>query len=181
MKDSVKLGAAVAGGYLLGRTKKGKAAIGLALWLSGKRIGNSREALTRLAASPELARLAAQVRGPLLEAAQRAVTATIESRTTALADSLQQRTERLIDGTVTAVRDAPPQEPPVRRTRSGRVPTARRDADAGRADEPADDTARPEPAAEARTAEPADDAARPGRPRQARPRRRAPRRAADGV
>ena len=63
-KDSVKLGAAVVGGYLLGRTKKGKTAIGLALWLSGKRMDNSREAFMRLATSPELGKLTAQVRGP---------------------------------------------------------------------------------------------------------------------
>lgn len=171
MKDSVKLGAAVAGGYLLGRTKKGKAAIGLALWLSGKRIGSSREVLARLAASPELARLTAQVRGPLLEAAQRAVTATIESRTTTLADSLQQRTARLIDGTVTAVRDADPEERPATRTRPGRAPKTGRDTDAVRADDRADAV---------RADEPTGDRARPESPRQARPRsgpaRRAPRR-----
>ncbi|GAA1811791.1 hypothetical protein HC028_05595 [Planosporangium flavigriseum] len=97
MRDSAKLTAAVVGGYLLGRTKKGKTAIGLALWLSGNRLGNPRAAITTLATSPEVAKLAAQVRGPLLAAAQRAVAATIESRTTALADSLHQRTSQLIE------------------------------------------------------------------------------------
>lgn len=105
MKDSVKIGTAVVGGYVLGRTKKGKLAIGLALWLSGNRMTNSREALLRLAASPELGKLTAQLRGPLLGAAQRALTATVESRTAALADSLQQRTSQLL-----AVRDAGTEE-----------------------------------------------------------------------
>ena len=36
MSDAVKIGSAIAGGYLLGRTKKAKKAIGLAMWLAGK-------------------------------------------------------------------------------------------------------------------------------------------------
>ena len=35
MDDRVKIGAAVVGGYVLGRTKKGRAAIRLAMWLAG--------------------------------------------------------------------------------------------------------------------------------------------------
>jgi hypothetical protein len=131
VKDSVKLGAAVVGGYLLGRTKKGKAAIGLALWLSGKRMDNSRDALMRLATSPELAKLTAQVRGPLLAAAGRAVTATIESRTTALADSLQQRTSQLLpasgSGADERVDDAGREDRADSRSRSGKARKAKRD------------------------------------------------------
>lgn len=97
MNDTVKLGAAVAGGYLLGRTRKGKAAIGLALWLAGRRrsFGSPGGGLSRLLSTPEIGQLTAQLRGPLLGAAQRAVTSTIESRAGSLADSLRDRTARL--------------------------------------------------------------------------------------
>ena len=37
MQDTTKFGLAALGGYVLGRTKKAKAAIGLALWLTGRR------------------------------------------------------------------------------------------------------------------------------------------------
>jgi hypothetical protein len=36
MQDTLKIGAAALGGYVLGRTKKAKAALALALWLTGQ-------------------------------------------------------------------------------------------------------------------------------------------------
>jgi hypothetical protein len=100
MDDNTKLAAALIAGYVLGRTKKGKAAIRLALWASGK--GSklqpqalAREGATRLTQTPELAQLAEQLRGPLAAAAQKAVIATLEAQINAVADNLQKRTQSL--------------------------------------------------------------------------------------
>lgn len=109
MNDTVKLGAAVAGGYLLGRTRKGKAAIGLALWLAGRRgrggMVPGLGSIGGLLSSPEVSKITGQLRGPLVAAAQRAATSVIESRTSRLADSLSQRTA-LISGSGSGGRDS---------------------------------------------------------------------------
>lgn len=100
MDDNTKLAAALIAGYVLGRTKKGKAAVRLALWASGK--GSmlqpqalAREGATRLTQTPELAQLAEQLRGPLVAAAQKAVIATLEAQINAVADNLEKRTQSL--------------------------------------------------------------------------------------
>lgn len=96
MTDTARIGAALAGGYVLGRTKKAKKAITLALWLSGKQpSGLSRTALTRLRESQVAGEILTQLRGPLTAAATRAALALVEGRVTSLADNLHQRTDAL--------------------------------------------------------------------------------------
>lgn len=90
MDSTLKLGAAAAGGYLLGRTKKGKAAVSLALWATGKKYrvrDLARERVVKLATSKEGQELIAQLRGPALAA----VLALYEARASSFADGLEQR------------------------------------------------------------------------------------------
>jgi hypothetical protein len=70
MQDTVKIGVATVGGYLLGRTKKAKTAIGLALWLTGKGRPRdmARDQLMKLLQSEKGQQLVGELRGPVLEA-----------------------------------------------------------------------------------------------------------------
>jgi hypothetical protein len=99
MSDNSKVAMALIGGYVLGRTKKGKAAIRLAMWLSGRGGKQpqtiARESVGKLLQNAEVAQLAEQLRGPVVAEAQRVVTAALEARLNGLADSLQQRTKAL--------------------------------------------------------------------------------------
>ncbi|MFD0318714.1 hypothetical protein [Streptomyces flavalbus] len=101
MNDTkVALTAAVAGGYLLGRTRKARLAIAVASYLAGRRLGLSpgqlvAASLTRLQQAPEFQELSDQVRGELLRTGRAAVTAAANRRVTALADTLRERTEAL--------------------------------------------------------------------------------------
>jgi hypothetical protein len=97
---NAKLAAAVIGGYVLGRTKKGGAALALASWLSGNRAGPqamsmARKGLTKVAQSEQAAQIMKQVRGPLMEAAQKAATQAVLSRVTAISNGLTARTQAL--------------------------------------------------------------------------------------
>lgn len=94
--DKAKIGAALVGGYLLGRTKKAKTAMRLVLWLNGSTAGGiARDSVKRVAQSPELMKLTTQLREPLLDAARKAAAAAVEARVAGLADSLQERTAKL--------------------------------------------------------------------------------------
>ena len=102
-----KLAAAVIGGYVLGRTKKGGAALALASWLSGNQAGPqamslARKGLTQVAQSEQAAQIIKQVRGPLMEAAQKAATQAVVSRVTALSNGLTARAQALseVGGTI---------------------------------------------------------------------------------
>jgi hypothetical protein len=104
---SAKLAAAVIGGYVMGRTKKGGAALALASWLSGNQAGPqamslARKGLTQVAQSAQAAQIIKQVRGPLMEAAQKAATQAVVSRVTALSNGLTARTQALseVGGTI---------------------------------------------------------------------------------
>ena len=104
---SAKLAAAVIGGYVLGRTKKGGAALTLASWLSGNQAGPqamslARKGLTQVAQSEQAAQIIKQVRGPLMEAAQKAATQAVVSRVTALSNGLTARAQALseVGGTI---------------------------------------------------------------------------------
>ncbi|MGW8630012.1 hypothetical protein [Streptomyces sp. NPDC055793] len=92
--------AALATGYALGRTKKGKLAIGVASALAGQGLLGPRElmtrALTKASENPQTARLLDQVRGELMDSARTALSATADRRLGALATSLQERTEALL-------------------------------------------------------------------------------------
>jgi hypothetical protein len=104
MNDNAKIGLAVAGGYILGRTKKGKAALTAGILLAANRLGIqpeqlARAGLRRLAATPQIAALETQLRGPVLEAGRKAALATLESRMGRLADNLHARTASLSGAT----------------------------------------------------------------------------------
>ncbi|HEX3590331.1 MAG TPA: hypothetical protein VHV74_11915 [Pseudonocardiaceae bacterium] len=99
MEEQTKVTTAVLAGYVLGRTKQGKRALRLAMWLGGGSGGVAsnlaQQAKTGLVANPALAALLTQVRGPLADAARKAVTSAVENRANSLADALQNRTASL--------------------------------------------------------------------------------------
>ncbi|MCM2579965.1 hypothetical protein [Streptomyces meridianus] len=94
MNDTTKMAiaAAVAGGYVLGRTKKAKFAFGMATYLVGRRFGVSpqqllAEGLHKLAESPQFSQLGDQIRGELRDAGR--------ARLDSFADALHERTQLL--------------------------------------------------------------------------------------
>ncbi|WP_407548171.1 hypothetical protein QOM21_03855 [Streptomyces sp. Pv4-95] len=93
MISNAKIGAAVVGGYLLGRTKKAKMAIGLGMFLAGRKLSlNPRELGKLVANSPVLGPLNDQVRAELVDATKSAATSAMTQRMSHLADSLHERT-----------------------------------------------------------------------------------------
>src|SRR4051794_35242944 len=96
MTKNAKIGAALVGGYLLGRTKKAKLALGFGMFLLGKKIAlDPRQIGRMLADSPVLGSLNDQVRKELVDATRTAATKAVTQRADSLADSLQQRTRVL--------------------------------------------------------------------------------------
>ncbi|WP_405407580.1 hypothetical protein [Streptomyces sp. NBC_01124] len=94
------MAAAVAGGYLLGRTKKAKLAFAVGSYLVGRRAGLSPgrllgQGLGGLQRTPQVQELTDQVRGDLLAAGRAAVTAAANRRLTGFADTLRDRTDAL--------------------------------------------------------------------------------------
>ncbi|MGW4008385.1 hypothetical protein [Streptomyces sp. NPDC004763] len=94
------MAAAVAGGYLLGRTKKAKLAFAVGSYLVGRRAGLSPgrilgQGLGGLQRTPQVQELTDQVRGDLLTAGRAAVTAAANRRLTGFADTLRDRTDAL--------------------------------------------------------------------------------------
>ncbi|MEU0842876.1 hypothetical protein ABZ370_25825 [Streptomyces sp. NPDC005962] len=88
-----KIAVAIAGGYLLGRTKKAKLALGLGMLLAGKKITLDPQQLARaVVESPLLSGLNAQARKELTGAAKTAATSALTSRMNGFADSLHDRT-----------------------------------------------------------------------------------------
>ena len=79
MKCAARVALGVAGGYLLGRTKKMKLAVMLGGMAAGRRAGGPGQLLAQgtklLGQSPELARLTDELRGRLLEAGKGAAVA----------------------------------------------------------------------------------------------------------
>ncbi|WP_055556082.1 hypothetical protein [Streptomyces sp. NBRC 110028] len=99
MMTNGKIAVAVAGGYLLGRTKKAKLALGLGMLLAGKKISLDPQQLARAVAdSPLLSGLNAQARKDLAGAARTAATSALSTRMNGLADSLHDRTLSLRGG-----------------------------------------------------------------------------------
>lgn len=99
MTKNAKIGAALVGGYLLGRTKKAKLALGLGMFLLGKKVDLDPRRIGRmLADSPVLGSLNDQVRKELVDATRTAATKAVTQRAGSLADSLQQRTQALEAG-----------------------------------------------------------------------------------
>ena len=76
----IALAAAVAGGYLLGRMKKGRLAFAVATYVAGRRFGLdpqqlATEGLKRLSEVPAVAELQEQLRGELMNAGHEALAA----------------------------------------------------------------------------------------------------------
>lgn len=94
--NNAKIGSALLGGYVLGRTKKAKLAISLGALLAGSRIkpGQVGKALQE---SPFLHTLTDQVRSELSGAGKSAATTLLSAKADNLADALHQRTAGLRD------------------------------------------------------------------------------------
>ncbi|MDI5964376.1 hypothetical protein [Streptantibioticus silvisoli] len=99
MMTNAKVGAALVGGYLLGRTKKAKLAIGLGMFLAGKKLDLDPRAIKRFVTdSPLIGALNTQVRDELVGATKAAASRALTQRVTGIADSLQERTRGLSGG-----------------------------------------------------------------------------------
>lgn len=106
MTGNAKIGAALVGGYLLGRTKKAKLAIGFGMFLAGKKLSlDPRQIGKMLADSPLLGGVNDQVRKELVGATKTAATNALTQRATGLADSLHKRTLELEDPSGAQARD----------------------------------------------------------------------------
>ncbi|MFI1654357.1 hypothetical protein ACH4ZU_05335 [Streptomyces sp. NPDC020472] len=96
MTKNVRIGAALVGGYLLGRTRKARLALGFGLFLAGRRLDlDPRRVGRALASSPLVGSLNDQVRKELVEATKSAATEALVQRAEGLADSLNRRTRAL--------------------------------------------------------------------------------------
>ncbi|MEU6218701.1 histone protein [Streptomyces sp. NPDC047022] len=102
MNDSTKiaLAAAVAGGYVLGRAKKGRLAFAVGSYLAGRRFGLApqqllTEGLKRLQELPQFADLNEQMRGEFKDAGRQALAAAADRKFGDLADALHERTARI--------------------------------------------------------------------------------------
>ncbi|MFI1120911.1 hypothetical protein ACH4VS_06905 [Streptomyces hygroscopicus] len=94
-----KIAVAITGGYLLGRTKKAKLAVGLGMLLAGKKIALDPQQLKKaLAETPLLSGLNGQVRKELADATRQAATKAVSDRVNGLADALHERTAALRGG-----------------------------------------------------------------------------------
>lgn len=100
MKYGGRVMLAVAGGYVLGRTKKMKLAIMLAGMASGNRIARDPTQLLAQSArlvqsNPQFSALSDQVRGRLVEAGKGVAVAVVSRQMESLGDRLSERTEQL--------------------------------------------------------------------------------------
>lgn len=96
MTGNIKIGTALVGGYLLGRTKKAKMAIGFGMFLAGRKLPLDPAQLGKLVAgSPVLDGLNDRVRKELVEATKNAAAGALTKRATGLADALHDRTRAL--------------------------------------------------------------------------------------
>ncbi|MFC8230305.1 hypothetical protein [Streptomyces sp. NPDC057287] len=103
MMTNTKIGTALVGGYLLGRTKKAKVAIGLGMFLAGKKLSLDPQQLLKMASSsPLLAGLSDQVRTELVGATKTAANSALTKRVNHLSDSLHERAQGLTDPEATA-------------------------------------------------------------------------------
>jgi hypothetical protein len=108
---AAKIGAAAIGGYILGRRKKLKLAIGLGLYLGAKKLDISPQMLVKgltkeLSSLPVVGELKDQTREQLLGAGKDAAGKLVTTWAGNLADSLNDRTERLRSGATGAASSA---------------------------------------------------------------------------
>ncbi|MBT2394859.1 hypothetical protein [Streptomyces sp. ISL-100] len=99
-------GAALLGGYALGRTKNAKLAMAVAAWVI-KRNVDTKKITSAITGSPALDAVSEQIRKDLLSAGKEVATAVVAARADKLADSLHERTVSLREQ---AVPDLPGQE-----------------------------------------------------------------------
>ncbi|MDT9701597.1 hypothetical protein [Streptomyces sp. P17] len=92
--NNAKIGAALLGGYVLGRTKKAKLAIGLGAMLAGSRVNPAQLGKT-LQQSPFVNTLTKQVRTELTGAGKAAASSVLTAKADSLADALHARTTGL--------------------------------------------------------------------------------------
>ncbi|PDP89411.1 hypothetical protein CQJ94_01540 [Glycomyces fuscus] len=103
MGDTAKIVAAAAGGYVLGRRRKLKLALGLGLYLGAKKLDIKPRQLTQgllkeVSALPVVGELRGQSREQLLDVGRTAAGNIAGKWAGGLADSLNSRTERLREG-----------------------------------------------------------------------------------
>ncbi|UJV41403.1 ABC transporter substrate-binding protein [Streptomyces sp. AMCC400023] len=91
--NNATMGAAVLGGYLLGRTKKAKLALGLGALLAGSQVRPGQ--LGKALDAPFLSDLTRQVRAELAGASKAAATSVLSSKADHLAGALHERTAGL--------------------------------------------------------------------------------------
>jgi hypothetical protein len=162
MNTTAKVAAAVASGYLLGRTKKLKLAITVGGLLAGKRVATDPRAIvqqlsTLVEQNPELSKLSDQVRGRLVAAGREAAVAAASNRLNRVSDSIRDRTDRMLSVPGTKGSDAEAEsgdegrgeeERPRRRRRPGgrlgRLSGRSEDRDESSDDEMLDDDGRKE-------------------------------------
>ncbi|MEU8915666.1 hypothetical protein [Streptomyces nigrescens] len=157
----VTLAAALAAGYVLGRTKKGKLAIGVASMVAGQTLSPREligQGLRKLAATPQAAQLIDQVRGELLESGRTALSATADRSLGALADVLQKRTSALQE----SPEDEEPAEDEEEPAEDEEEPAEDEEEPAEDEEEPAEDEEEP---AEDEEEEEEDEAEKPSRRR----------------
>ncbi|UZJ32480.1 histone protein [Streptomyces endophytica] len=99
-RTKIMLAAAMAGGYVLGRTKKGRLALTAASYLAGRQSGLDprqlvSDSVRRLGEIPQVAELGDQLRGEVMGAGRKALAAATTRQLTSLAETLQDRTRRL--------------------------------------------------------------------------------------
>jgi hypothetical protein len=92
-----KIATAVVGGYLLGRTKKGKLALSLGMLLAGRKL-NPQDLVKAVAGSPLVGGLSDQVRKDLMEGTRSAAGRALEARMNHFADTLHERSTALEGG-----------------------------------------------------------------------------------
>lgn len=96
--NKTKLAVALVGGYVLGRTKKAKMALGLGMFLAGKKLSlDPRQLASALGDSRLLGGLDEQVRSELFDATRTAATTALTRRIGTFADTLHERAAQLED------------------------------------------------------------------------------------
>jgi hypothetical protein len=108
MNNRLAMALAVAGGYVLGRSKKGKLALGLGGMVLGKRLNPqvlARAANEQVLHNPQLKEVGDQVREDLRGMGRAATDAVVTRRIDSFADALHQRTLNVQDQLSAAVPD----------------------------------------------------------------------------
>jgi hypothetical protein len=100
MNQTLKIVVAVTGGYVLGRRKKAKLAIGVGLYLAGKKLNINPKQISELVTkqiggSEQFAALREQAQGEVATLGKAAVGALVDRQADKVADALHARTERL--------------------------------------------------------------------------------------